>query len=431
MLVRGWLKVWLIHTWLFFGATAFFGLHLFLALINPATRRALSGMFTGHVSQVYVSQHHALVLKEVPAGHEPHAAVSIKAVILALLPVAAALLVWWHGPGRSLVRASMAPSQANAMILPGTLVSAHSSLMRADRCAACHVDSGPTSKAACLVCHVDVRKALDQKSGYHGRLTGDCAACHVEHHGSDADLRNFDPRTFNHQLARFTLRGAHESLSCDQCHLSHSPTPGMRRYTGLKFATCDDCHANPHADMPAASCARCHSERNWTGRDLLFVHNRDSSFKLDATHNALSCGSCHQKVGTTLIFHGTSATCEGCHVQIADAMAGKIGLSDVRADPHNGRIACAECHAPAVRSATPAQYAAQCERCHGVRYRALFFNWQKSLDEREQAAQLRLRQKSVLDPKAIQRESALLDRARSAGMHNVQEAIEAFDQIGR
>jgi formate dehydrogenase gamma subunit len=431
MLVRGWLEIWLIHTWLFFGATAFFGLHLFLALINPATRRALSGVFTGHVSHVYVSEHHALVLKEVPAGHAPHAAVSIKAMVMALLPVAAALLVWWHGPGRNLVPAVMAPSQANAMISPGTLVSAHSSLVHANHCAACHTDSGPTTKAACLVCHLDIGKALDQKSGYHGKLGGDCGACHIEHRGSDADLRNFDTRTFNHQLARFTVRGAHESLSCNQCHVRHSPTPGTRRYIGVRFTTCADCHANPHADMPAANCAQCHSERNWTGHDLLFTHDRDTHFKLDATHSVLSCGSCHQKAGTTLVFRGTPTTCERCHVQITDAMAGKIGILDTKADPHSGRISCVECHAAAVRSPTPAQYAAQCERCHGVRYRTLFFNWQKSLDEREQAARLRLQRQSGQDPQAIQREARLLDQAHSAGIHNVQEAIEAFDQIGK
>jgi mono/diheme cytochrome c family protein len=112
-------------------------------------------------------------------------------------------------------------------------------------------------------------------------------------------------------------------------------------------------------------------------------------------------------------------------------MAGKIGSLLTKADPHNGHVACIECHAPAVRSPTPAQFAAQCERCHGPRYRTLFFNLQKSLDEAEQSARLRLRQQGIADPLTMQLWSHRLEQARTAGMHNVQQANEAFERIGR
>jgi cytochrome b subunit of formate dehydrogenase len=436
ILVPGWLSVWLIHAWLFFGATAFLSLHLFLALINPATRRALGGIFTGRVSRAYVRAHHALDLNEGPIEHEPHAhrphaTVSIKAMILALLAVAAALFGWWRGPGQSVVRAAMVSPNKNAIISPGPLASAHSSQRIGGDCLACHSHFRPTTKSACFSCHTEIRTALEQTAGYHGTLTGECAACHKEHHGADADLRNFDLRTFNHNLARFALKGAHRSLACDQCHVQYSPTPGEKRYIGVKSSACTDCHANPHADMPTADCTRCHSEQKWTGHDLLFVHNRDSFFKLDAIHSALSCASCHKQVGTAVVFRGTPASCEQCHKQIADAMAGKIGSLVMKADPHAGRVSCAECHMPGVRSPTPAQFAAQCERCHGVRYRTLFFNWQKSLDEREQSARLRLRQRVAADPQTTQLWNDRLDAAHAAGMHNVQQAIEAFEKVGQ
>lgn len=431
MLFPGWLKVWLIHAWLFFGAVAFLALHLFLALINPSTRRALPGMFTGNVPHAYVSAHHALVLPEPPVERGHHAAVSLKTMILTLLLLAAVLFVWWHGPGQGLVRATIVSGRENAFISPGPLVSVHSAQLHGDHCVACHSQSGPPAPSACLVCHTEIRTALVQTAGYHGMLRGDCAACHKEHRGADADLRNFDARTFNHQLARFALNGAHRSLACDQCHRQHSPAPGRPRFIGVRFSACVDCHANPHVDMPSADCTRCHSEQGWTGRQLLFTHSRDSRFKLDATHSVLSCATCHKKVGATVVFRGTPATCEQCHAGIADAMAGRIGPLVTKADPHDGRVSCIECHAPAVRSPTPAQYAGQCERCHGVRYRDLFFNWQKSLDQAEQAARLRLRRQGIADPKTMQLWSHRLDQARVAGMHNVQEAIEAFDRIGR
>jgi formate dehydrogenase gamma subunit len=434
IVVPGSLKVWLIHVWLFFGAVAFLALHLFLALINPATRRALPGIFTGHVSHAYVKEHHPLVLNEgiertVERSH--HAAVSILAMTLASLPVAAALFLWWHGPGQGLVRATIASPQENAILSPGPLISVHALQLRGDHCAACHVRSGPPTASACLACHTEIHKALDQAIGYHGTLRGDCVACHKEHHGADADLRIFDVSTFNHQLARFKLNGAHRLLACDQCHIQHSPTAGERRYVGVKFSACVDCHANPHVDMPSADCTRCHSEQNWRGRDLLFVHNRDSRFKLDATHSVLSCASCHKKAGTAVVFHGLPTTCVQCHTQIADAMAGKIASSAMKADPHNGRVSCIECHTADVRSPTPAQYAAQCERCHGTRYRDLFFNWQKALDGAEQSAKLRIHQQTVSNSKTIQLWSDRLDQAHSAGMHNTQEAIRTLENIGR
>ena len=183
--------------------------------------------------------------------------------------------------------------------------------------------------------------------------------------------------------------------------------------------------------MPAADCQRCHTEQGWTGRALLFVHNRDSSFKLDAIHSALSCSSCHKQTGTVPTFRGTPASCSQCHTQTVDAMAGTIGSLVMTADPHNGRVSCIECHTTTVRSQAPDQFAAQCERCHGVQYRTLFFNWQKALDEKEQLARTRLKQLERFDPQSQKQWNDLLQRAHATGMHNVQAAIKTFESIAR
>jgi cytochrome b subunit of formate dehydrogenase len=429
ILVPGWLTIWLVHAWLFFGAAGFLGLHLFLALINSPTRPALSGIFTGNVPHSYVRDHHALELH--PAQeHSPHAAVSLKAMILVSMVIAGGLFIWWQGSGRGAVLATVMSPNKHAMIFPASLISAHSAALVGNDCAACHTHSGPTTNDACLACHVEIRKVLEQSAGYHGTLTGECATCHNEHHGADADLRNFNSRAFNHDLAKFTLKGAHRSLACAQCHLNHSPTAGQMRYIGIKSPACVDCHSNPHADMPAANCTQCHSEQGWTGRSLLFVHNRDSTFKLDATHDTLSCTSCHKPAGKTLSFVGTPTSCERCHTKVIDAMTGKFASLVMKPDPHAGRVACAECHLPGVRPQEPRQYAQQCQRCHGGRYRTLFFNWEKSLDEHEQSARLRLRQ-AAATPGQLRLWSELIEQAHSAGFHNAQQAIEAFEKVGR
>jgi hypothetical protein len=317
------------------------------------------------------------------------------------------------------------------MISPGPLVLVHSAKISADNCVACHTRSGPVTNVACLACHAEITKALEQHTGYHGQLKGDCVTCHTEHQSAGADLRNFDKRAFNHDLAQFKLNGSHRLLICDQCHRQHSPTAGETRFIGLSFSKCTDCHVTPHPDMPAADCTRCHGEQGWKGRDLLFDHNRDSSFKLDAIHSTLSCASCHKQSGSVLSFRGTPSSCVQCHVQIADAMAGKLGSLILKPDPHDGRVACNDCHLPHVRSQTPEQYATECARCHGAQYRTLFFNWQKSLDEREQSARLSLKQHDGGNPQAMKRWSDLLDQAHVAGMHNTQGAIEAFEKVGR
>lgn len=431
ILIPGWLTIWRIHVVIFCGAIAFLSLHLFLGTINPSTRKALSGMFTGNVPHQYVREHHALELTEPPAERAPHAIISIKAVLIVALLLAVAIFIWWRGPGHTALPATLAGPWQTTMLLPGQLTSVHARQIPPGTCIACHADSGPVTSTACLSCHTEIQNVLAKKIGYHGTLTGSCTTCHVEHHGADADLRNFDRHAFNHDQARFPLLGAHRPLNCAQCHLQHSPTPGQTRFIGLKLANCNDCHTNPHKDMPTSDCRSCHSEQGWTGRNLLFVHNRDSSFKLDAIHSTLSCVSCHKQTETVPTFRGTPTTCVQCHTQTADAMAGKIGTVVVSADPHNGRVSCIDCHKTSERSQTPPQFATECVRCHGDAYRALFFNWQKSLDEKEQAARARMLNQTAADPQTAKRWSDLLSHAHAAGMHNTQGTEDALEKVGK
>jgi formate dehydrogenase subunit gamma len=57
---NGILLSWLIHFGMALIATPFIAGHLYMAMINPSSRAALSGMFSGFVDREFVKHHHAL-----------------------------------------------------------------------------------------------------------------------------------------------------------------------------------------------------------------------------------------------------------------------------------------------------------------------------------------------------------------------------------
>ncbi|MFC1637114.1 cytochrome b/b6 domain-containing protein, partial [Planctomycetota bacterium] len=62
ILIPGALAPWIIHLICFVPAAFFLLLHLFLALINPETRKSLPCIITGSISHDYAKEHHALML---------------------------------------------------------------------------------------------------------------------------------------------------------------------------------------------------------------------------------------------------------------------------------------------------------------------------------------------------------------------------------
>src|SRR5215831_17501520 len=92
------------------------------------------------------------------------------------------------------------------LVMPGPLSSAHAKYEA--ECATCHVRferSGQTP--LCLDCHKEIAQDLAAKTGFHSRspdVAGkECAACHAEHKGRDANLRGLDELKFDHRLTDF------------------------------------------------------------------------------------------------------------------------------------------------------------------------------------------------------------------------------------
>lgn len=208
------------------------------------------------------------------------------------------------------------------MVMPGPLSTAHADLEK--DCASCHkaFDSG-AERVLCMSCHEEVEADVAAKKGYHGRqpmaMSGPCRSCHAEHKGRKADVLGLSEATFDHERTDHPLRGAHQRVACDGCHVA-----GKRRDAAP--SDCVDCHRedDPHGEALSDDCSSCHEEVRWTAAK--FDHAK-TKYPLVGAHAKASCDGCH--AGER--FKGTPTKCISCHA-IDDAHGGQFGQ------------ACADCH---------------------------------------------------------------------------------------
>jgi hypothetical protein len=281
-----------------------------------------------------------------------------------------------------------ASAQIGALVSPGRLSRAHASLEGIASCLSCHTAGRGVAADKCLACHKPIAERIAQKKGVHRAVGDECISCHVEHAGADAELRPFDQRRFDHAKdTGFALDGLHAPLaadcaschktrsflsvsaSCASCHTdAHKGTLGARcaschttsvkfaetrarfdhtrtaypligahsevacaschrsatTYKGVAFASCSDCHTDPHRQAFGASCASCHTPRAW--RSTKVDHSR-TDFPLVGRHAAVACAQCHAKPAMQVA--PKADTCATCH-----------------ADPHRGAFKqdCKACH---------------------------------------------------------------------------------------
>ena len=117
-------------------------------------------------------------------------------------------------------------------------------------CSACHLPLGNTKvvryegiPTQCAGCHEDPH--LGQ---FGGRWGDGCSGCHT--------LERWVPSTFDHDKARFPLKGAHAGIPCETCHPKLDRTfqgqqVKVAHYYPIEERQCDDCHQNPHAKEQA------------------------------------------------------------------------------------------------------------------------------------------------------------------------------------
>lgn len=242
-------------------------------------------------------------------------------------------------------------------------------------CAGCHEnDSFAATPKQCGACHTgdDVHR---------GRNGAECGSCH--------SAVAWNATTFDHAaLTSFALRGAHQRLTCESCHVTN--------LAAALPSTCEGCHRtdDAHGGGLGARCGDCHNAAAWgeTG----FDHSRVSGFGLTGAHASLECTSCHT-AGLELELGRDCASChredphkgqvgarcEACHSQtawraplrfdhglIAFPLLGKhseLACSDCHASLafHDAGSNCSDCHS--ARDAHDGAFGAACGTCHNPR----------------------------------------------------------------
>ncbi len=270
-------------------------------------------------------------------------------------------------------------AQIGQLLSPGVLSRAHASLEGADKCQKCHEPGHKVTNALCLSCHKPVADRMRLRTGVHRSVTGDCAACHVEHAGVDAELRPFDSKAFNHGTeAGFVLDGRHLAVAkdCAKCHKTRS-------FLTLS-AACGTCHANVHKPSLGSDCRSCHSTAvPFKDARSHFDHSK-AAFPLVGAHRAVACTRCH----VSRVFKGVKfALCTDCHKSPHRQPAGDACTTCHTPDswktqkidhgktafPLRGRhatVACVKCHTkPPLQGAVKFD---RCATCHQDPHRGAF-----------------------------------------------------------
>ena len=189
-------------------------------------------------------------------------------------------------------------TQLQQHVSPGKLSAAHASLVRT--CAACHTSVRGPEDAKCIACHATNTAVLQrQPSAFHANI-GSCAQCHIEHQGSDANLRKMNHATLARVgLARIGLAQLDEQRDTTQASqradllnwLSQHPLSATLdvqhpHISALEMTlNCRSCHATkePHTGLFGTECADCHGTANWVIAQ--FQH---------PSANSIDCAQCHQ-----------------------------------------------------------------------------------------------------------------------------------------
>jgi len=134
---------------------------------------------------------------------------------------------------------------------PGPLSAAHKKLDIKGECKACHAKGKRLDNSKCLDCHKEIRAKIQEKSGFHARVSTECTLCHSEHHGRSYNLKQLDAKTFDHAMTGWPIEGKHALLKCEACHPN-----GIYM---LKKNKCINCHQDIHQGENGSECAECHS----------------------------------------------------------------------------------------------------------------------------------------------------------------------------
>lgn len=223
---------------------------------------------------------------------------TIAAVALAAALFAGYYFLRPHPGGR---RAGVVdPVAWQRMASPGALSRSHAFLEH--NCAACHTPVRGVEALNCIVCHANERSLLQrQPTAFHADIN-QCAACHLEHQGTDPPPARMDHDLFARLGAREADRAATTQPVKEGAAVrladfvkgdsNHSLHPAI---TSREAALdCRACHSSQdrHQGFFGTDCTQCHGTTAWTIPQ--FRHPRPSS---------TDCAQCHQAPPSHYMMH--------------------------------------------------------------------------------------------------------------------------------
>jgi hypothetical protein len=204
---------------------------------------------------------------------------------------------------------------------------------------------GTHKKKQCEDCHksafINDEKIKSKTFTYLG-LGTNCLNCHEDYHQntlsvSCTDCHGYEQfgliENFDHNKARFVLRGKHVEVDCIKCHkISERNGKKFQEFTGLQFNNCTACHKDVHENQFGPDCSKCHTEQSFHVIKDLNVFNHDlTNFKLEGKHMNVACKTCHKTNYTDPLKHDR---CFNCH---DDYHKGEFDRQGVKTD-------CSSCH---------------------------------------------------------------------------------------
>lgn len=206
--------------------------------------------------------------------------------------------------------------------------------------------SVPHAKKECTDCHslkyIADQKIKSKKYTYLGVST-ECLNCHTDYHqktlsSTCLDCHNpdvFKPATkFNHANAKFRLVGKHINVDCIKCHkVEVTDGKKFQKFLGVDYATCTNCHKDPHQNKFGQNCSQCHSEESFKAVKVSknFDHNK-TDFKLVDKHLSVNCQACHKAKFTDPLKHDR---CTDCHPDYHKKQFVKNGVNPDCSQCHN------------------------------------------------------------------------------------------------
>lgn len=180
-------------------------------------------------------------------------------------------------------------------VTPGELSAAHAFLE--NNCEGCHTPVQGVLRENCVMCHANNAQILQrQPTAFHADVT-ECAYCHQEHHGRDANISFMDHKS----LARVGIAMLpNPTIQFDEGAIARDTLESILRSDRTidplfvhprisaeeSVLQCATCHGNDdhHFGLFGNDCVQCHRTDQWSLPE--FIHPSNQSYDCNQCHEA-------------------------------------------------------------------------------------------------------------------------------------------------